>query len=131
MELGEDVGAKYFDSELGQNSLFPLLNPKDAAKLFFQYLKVQIDRYIQQHNLPTNVQYAISIPASFEANQRKELIEALSENNISLNKQSLIDEPNAAFLSFVQAKSKEDNPLILPDGDNPNVLVFDFGGWNL
>ena len=127
MELGEDVGAKYFDSELGQNSLFPLLNPKDAAKLFFQYLKVQIDRYIQQHNLPTNVQYAISIPASFEANQRKELIEALSENNISLNKQSLIDEPNAAFLSFVQAKSKEDNPLILPDGDNPNVLVFDFG----
>lgn len=127
MELGEDLGAKYFNSELDQNSAFPLLNPKDAAKLFFQYLKIQIDRYIQQNNLPTNTQYAVSIPASFEANQRKELIEALSANNISLNKQALIDEPNAAFLSFVQATSNEGNPLILPEGDNPNILVFDFG----
>jgi len=36
MELGEDVGAKYFNSELGQNTPFPLLNPKDAVKLFFK-----------------------------------------------------------------------------------------------
>ena len=127
MELGEDVGAKYFNSELGQNSPFPLLNPKDATKLFFQYLKAQVDRYIKQNNLPNNVQYAVSIPASFEANQRKELIEALAANGISLNKQALIDEPNAAFLSFVQATAQAHNPLILPDGDNSHVLVFDFG----
>lgn len=127
MELGEDIGAKYFNSELGQNSPFPLLNPKDATKLFFQYLKTQIDRYIQKHQLPTNIQYAVSIPASFEANQRKELIEALAANGISLNKQALIDEPNSAFLSFVQSTANEGQPLILPDGDNPNILVFDFG----
>lgn len=127
MELGEDVGAKYFNSELDSNSPFPLLNPKDATKLFFQYLKAQIERYILQNNLPTNVQYAVSIPASFEANQRKELIEALAENNISLNKQALIDEPNAAFLSFVQASANDGSPLILPEGDQPKILVFDFG----
>lgn len=127
MELGEDVGAKYFNSELGQNTPFPLLNPKDAVKLFFKYLKVQIDRYIQQNSLPANVQYAVSIPASFEANQRKELIDALAENDISLNKQALIDEPNAAFLSFVQASVNEGHPLLLPDDDNPTILVFDFG----
>jgi molecular chaperone DnaK (HSP70) len=127
MELGEDLGAKFFNSELGRNSATPILNPKDAAKVFFQYLKVQIDRYIRSHHLPSNLQYAVSIPASFEANQRKELIYALEQNGIAINKQSLIDEPNAAFLSYVQASSYENNPLKLPEGDNPKVLVFDFG----
>lgn len=127
MELGEDLGSKYYNSELDRNSDFPILNPKDAAKVFFQYLKAQIDRYIKTNNLPPNVQYAVSIPASFEANQRKELIYALEQNGISINKQSLIDEPNAAFLSYVQVSSLEQNPISIPDGDNPKILVFDFG----
>lgn len=127
MELGEDLGSKYYNSELDRNSDFPILNPKDAAKVFFQYLKAQIDRYIREKNLPPNVQYAVSIPASFEANQRKELIYALEQNGISINKQSLIDEPNAAFLSYVQVSSEEKNPISIPEGDNPKILVFDFG----
>lgn len=127
MELGEDLGSKYYNSELDRNSDFPILNPKDAAKVFFQYLKAQIDRYIREKNLPSNVQFAVSIPASFEANQRKELIYALEQNGISINKQSLIDEPNAAFLSYVQVSSSEHNPIKIPDGDNPKILVFDFG----
>lgn len=127
MELGEDLGSKYYNSELDRNSDYPILNPKDAAKIFFQYLKAQIDRYIRMKNLPPNIQYAVSIPASFEANQRKELIYALEQNGISINKQSLIDEPNAAFLSYVQVSSTENNPLTIPDGDNPRILIFDFG----
>ena len=127
MELGEDLGSKYFSSELNRNSATPILNPKDAARVFFQYLKAQIDRYVRTKNLPTNLQFAVSIPASFEANQRKELIYALEQNGISINKQSLIDEPNAAFLSYVQVSSQENNPLRIPEGDNPKVLVFDFG----
>ena len=127
MELGEDLGSKYYNSELDRNSDFPILNPKDAAKVFFQYLKAQIDRYIKTNKLPPNIQYAVSIPASFEANQRKELIYALEQNGISINKQSLIDEPNAAFLSYVQVSSLEQNPITIPDGDNPKILVFDFG----
>lgn len=127
MELGVDWGAKYYNSEFDRNSNFTILNPKDAAKVFFQYLKAQIDRNIRTNNLPQNTQYAVSIPASFEANQRKELVYALEQNGISINKQSLIDEPNAAFLSYVQVSSLENNPLTIPDGDNPKVLVFDFG----
>lgn len=127
MELGEDLGSKYYNSELDRNSSSPILNPKDAAKVFFQYLKAQIDRYVRTNNLPANMQFAVSIPASFEANQRKELIYALEQNGISINKQALIDEPNAAFLSYVQVSSNENNPLRLPEGDNPKVLVFDFG----
>lgn len=127
MELGEDLGSKYYNSELDRKSDYPILNPKDAAKVFFQYVKAQIDRYIKLNNLASNVQFAVSIPASFEANQRKELIYALEQNGISINKQSLIDEPNAAFLSYVQVSSLEKNPITIPDGDNPKILVFDFG----
>jgi molecular chaperone DnaK (HSP70) len=127
MELGEDLGSKYYGSELDRKSDTPILNPKDAARVFFQYLKAQIDRYVRINNLPTHVQFAVSIPASFEANQRKELIYALEQNGISINKQSLIDEPNAAFLSYVQVSSQEKNPIKIPEGDNPKVLVFDFG----
>ena len=39
MELGEDLGSKYYNSELDRNSNTPILNPKDAAKVFFQYIK--------------------------------------------------------------------------------------------
>jgi molecular chaperone DnaK (HSP70) len=127
MELGEDLGSKYYNSELDRNSEMPILNPKDAAKVFFQYLKAQIDRYVKSKGLPFNLQYAVSIPASFEANQRKELIYALEQNSIAINKQSLIDEPNAAFLSYVQVSSSEKNPITIPAGDNPKMLVFDFG----
>lgn len=127
MELGEDLGAKYFNSELNRNSKYTIHTPKDAAKVFFAYLKARIDRYVSTKNLPDNLQFAVSIPASFEANQRKELVQALEQNGISVNKQSLIDEPNAAFLSYVQQSASSGQALKLPDDYNLNVLVFDFG----
>jgi len=127
MELGEDLGSKYYSSELGRDSDTPILNPKDAAKVFFQYLKAQIDRYVKTKNLPVNLQFAISVPASFEANQRKDLVYALEQNGIAINKQALIDEPNAAFLSYVQVSTYDRDPIKIPEGDNPKILVFDFG----
>ena len=128
MEFGEDVGCKYPNSELGKNHKnLTILNPVDAAKIFFKYLKVQIERYIQTNNLPTNAKYAVSIPASFEANQRKDLIESLESNGFMIDKQSLIDEPNAAFLSFVTSISTEGKNLKIPEDSYPNILVFDFG----
>jgi molecular chaperone DnaK (HSP70) len=35
MELGEDLGAKYYNSELDRKSKFTILNPKDATRVFF------------------------------------------------------------------------------------------------
>jgi molecular chaperone DnaK len=126
MELGEDLGAKYYNSQLGRDSKFQILNPKDATRVFFQYLKAQINRHIQGKGLSPDINYAVSIPASFEANQRQELIDAMVANEMRIDKQALIDEPNAAFLSYVQDNSAH-TPLRIPDGDNPKALVFDFG----
>ena len=122
------MGAKYFDSSVKNFNGISIINPKDCVSIFFKYLKILITRYCQSHNLPTNISYAVSIPASFEANQRRELIEALESNEMTLKKQSLIDEPNAAFISYVQESQSSEKPLAMNPNYNPKVLVFDFGG---
>ena len=128
MEIGTDLGAKYFDSLLADKEPFKIRNPKDAVRVFFMYLNLLIERYCQQHGLSSNIEYAITIPASFEANQRKELSEALETNGMRVVHQSLIDEPNAAFISYIQEAANGERPLAISPLYNPKVLVFDFGG---
>lgn len=125
MDLGIDMGAMYPYSELN-NDKFKILNPKDAATLFFKYLKTQIEKYVKENKLPQNIEYAISIPASFEANQRKDLLDSLHANRMMIGKQALIDEPNAAFLSYISSKDLKDEIYISEDYPT-NILVFDFG----
>ena len=127
MHLGEDIGAQYYKSELANFGAEKILTPKDAATVFFKYLKIVIEDYIQSNSLPEHVEYAVSVPASFEANQRSDLMEALSASGINLAKQSFIDEPNAAFLSYVANSGEEGVRLAIPDNYNPRVLVFDYG----
>lgn len=128
MELGEDLGAKYYESELRDVSPFNIRNPQDAARVFFAYLKYLITGYCQDNNLCSNILYAVSIPASFEANQRKDLLDALVANDMKVSKQALIDEPNAAFISYAVTRASEEQPLFVNPDYNPKVLVFDFGG---
>lgn len=128
MELGEDLGAKYYDSELRDVKPFLIKNPIDAARVFFSYLKFLINRYCTDHNISTDIFYAVSIPASFEANQRKDLIDALMANGMTVSKQALIDEPNAAFISYAVSRATEDCPMFISPDYNSKVLVFDFGG---
>ena len=125
MELGEDMGAKYAESELN-NDKIKILNPKDVTTLFFKYLKTQIEKYVKENNLPSTIEYAVSIPASFEANQRKDLIDSLHANGMMLQKQALIDEPNAAFLSYISTKNLQ-NAVHISEDFSTNILVFDFG----
>jgi molecular chaperone DnaK len=128
MDLGEDVGCRYPNSELGNgHEKWTILNAIDATQIFFMYLKTQIDKYVRNHSLPSNIQYAVTIPASFEANQRKDLVNCLEINGFMVNKQSLIDEPNAAFLSYVTNSGKDKKLLKIPADYFPYTLVFDFG----
>ena len=67
---------------------------------YFQILKERDRSYVEQKGLCQNIKYAVSIPASFEANQRRDLVDALISNQMDVSKQSLIDEPNAAFFKL-------------------------------
>lgn len=128
MEIGEDLGAKYYNSEVGNMENVNIRNPKDCVRVFFMYLNMLIKRYCKDNGLSDVIDYAVSIPASFEANQRKELMEALETNGMTVTKQSLIDEPNAAFISYVHDSEDSDKPLLISPHYNSKVLVFDFGG---
>jgi molecular chaperone DnaK (HSP70) len=80
--------------------------------------------------LPARIYSSVSVPASFEANQRKDLINALSNAGILVDESSLIDEPNAAFLSYLSdmertSVQKEFIDKILEK--ERRVMVFDFG----
>ncbi len=134
MELGQDLGAFYANSELGRSHpAGTILTPADAARTLFLFLKTQIDAHLTAAGQdPTRARYAISIPASFEANQRRDLLGALAGAGIPVDGQALIDEPNAAFLSYLVRStgaeaSSTTPPLTLPPDAPARVLVFDFG----
>lgn len=118
MELGEDLGEQY-----SKSSRSDIKSPKDAAKLFFKYLKKQIEKSVRA----SKYEYVVTIPASFEANQRRDLIEALEANGINISKQALIDEPNAAFLSNVIEDQMCGKSMMLRPDSNLSILVFDYG----
>lgn len=129
MELGEDLGYQYYNSELeGGHPLATILTPVDAAALFFTFLRKGIENYCSKNQLPGKISYTVSIPASFESNQRKDLLKALEESGIEVEGAALVDEPNAAFLGYLATNKREKQEEIFLPGDYPlHVLVFDFG----
>jgi molecular chaperone DnaK (HSP70) len=129
MNLGKDNGPEFTRTELREgNPLGKIENNLDATKLFFKNLKTEIDNYIKEQCLPSQLFYSVSIPASFEANQRADLKKALQYANIPINETLFIDEPNAAFLSYlVQANNNGFNNYNIPVDSPLHILVFDFG----
>lgn len=129
MELGTDLGPRYYNSELGaQHPIATVETPVDAATLFFQFLKTHIELYIQERGLPQQISYAVSIPAAFEANQRRDLLKALNQAGIPIENQALIDEPNAAFLNYLNEYSQNSlQSYQIPEDSPLKIMVFDFG----
>lgn len=129
MELGVDLGPRYYNSELPRNHpVATIETPRDAARVFLQYLKEHVEAFIEREGLPARMEYAVSIPASFEANQRQDLLYALRGAGIALPEQAFIDEPNAAFLSYLtEANMNLLGNLNVPSDAPLHILVFDFG----
>ena len=130
MDLGVDLGSQYNQSVLrkGKEDIV-IETPTDAAAVFLRYLRSHIEDFVEEQGLPEDIQYSISIPASFEPNQREDLMEALDRAGIELPEQGFIDEPNAAFLNFLTEANMfgEHKPLQIPSETPLRVLVFDFG----
>jgi molecular chaperone DnaK (HSP70) len=72
----------------------------------------------------------ITVPASFQAAQRSDTVDAAERAHIPLPPGGLLDEPVAAFLDYLYSHAQlESNTLNLPTNGEPrNLLVFDFGG---
>ncbi|MGQ1787986.1 Hsp70 family protein [Saccharicrinis sp. GN24d3] len=70
----------------------------------------------------------ITVPASFQVNQRKDTIKAAEFSKIKTSQQMLIDEPNAAFLGYFNRLSEGEKQKWASHVKNKNVLIIDFGG---
>lgn len=131
MKLGIDLGPQYPNTLLpeGKGSA-TIERPQDAARIFFSYIREAVEDYVQSEGLPPRIYYAVSVPAAFEANQRQDLLNALSEAGMAIEESAFIDEPNAAFLSYLAEMERGTTgaPFLKSLVDNPRtVLVFDFG----
>lgn len=127
IKLGNDEGNVYTESLLKEDhNQFTILQPKDAAQEFFKYIKDIIYTYIEENNYHKNIRLCISIPASFEANQRQDLLNSVENAGFVNHENLFIDEPNAAFLSFLYENQIE-NKINIDEYERQFTLVFDFG----
>jgi len=67
----------------------------------------------------------VTVPASFQANQRQDTIQAASAAAIDLTPGQLLDEPMAAFIDYLVSKGAA---LVESLAKPKTLLVFDFGG---
>lgn len=130
MGLGIDLGPEYNRTMLpnGKHE-YTIEKPQHAAAVFLKLMCDGIKKYVEKHNLPKKIHYAVTVPASFEANQRQDLFRALEFAGIPEDEIRLMDEPNAAFLSYlIDMETKSTGTRFVDNLQKPkNVIIFDFG----
>lgn len=67
----------------------------------------------------------ITVPASFQVNQRRDTLLAAQQAGFSLQEHQLLDEPTAALLDYLFTHPNSD---ALPTGRTVRCVLFDFGG---
>jgi len=131
MRLGIDLGPTWPETELRRNGPGPVVETaRQAATIFFRLMRDGIRNALAQHGRPDRLRFAVTVPASFEANQRRDLLACMQESGLEVTESCLIDEPNAAFLSHVRAAALGggDDWLVALMRERPvQVLVYDFG----
>lgn len=131
MLLGVEIGPSYPRSSL-RRGYGPIVVEKasDATTEFFRLLLKEIESVVASRKLQPNLKFAISVPASFEANQRRALLRCAENAGLNIDTNCLIDEPNAAFLSFMNKCIKQEQDMELAKhmkDEALNLLVYDFG----
>lgn len=131
MRLGVDIGPIYPATSLRRDSSeVAIETAQDAALQFFRCLKDAISKALSKEGKANDFHVAVTVPASFEANQRRDLLQALAGLGVPADRICMIDEPNAAFLSYLHESAIDNRSSGLVDRlhkDRLDILVYDFG----
>lgn len=117
------------DMGIEQYPLYPdaamekLDNPAKIASAILRYMKSKGAK--EKGELRNTV---VTVPASFQMNQRKDVVMAAELAGIKLSNQMLIDEPNAAFIGYFDRLEVQTQHEFFSKGTSRKVLVFDIGG---
>lgn len=123
MQLGINQALGY-----PRSNISTIGSAQQAAIEFFKLLKVEVISAVKRLGLSSDLRFSISVPASFEANQRRDLVTCLELAGYEISTASLIDEPNAAFLSYLNESAIVSNLFINSLKDSAKtVMVYDFG----
>jgi molecular chaperone DnaK (HSP70) len=123
-------GRKIFYSvkmDLGVKKLYPsaisesLNSPVKVSSHILKEMRRSGESVIQKSF--EDIPVVITIPASFEAPQRKDTLEAARNAGFDVDFGCLMDEPNAALLAYLNRQR-----IQLRWNQEETVLVFDFGG---
>lgn len=131
MKLGLAIGPTYPRTSLASSreNTPTIETAEDATREFFKGVLAGLTDELKAKDL-SDYRFTFTVPASFEANQRRDLVQSLEANDISEEQLCLIDEPNAAFLSFLyECTHKKQEPAFLNKlkSDDANIIVYDFG----
>lgn len=120
--LGKIDEVEYPNSVLATSSTLKISNATEALTLFFKYIKREIFEYLIENELPIEVEYSISIPASFPSKEKQTLKSCLLNAGIECEDTPFIEEPNAALINYLFEQN------IFVENDAPkNILVLDLG----
>ena len=131
MRLGLSIGPTYPETRLAKKQKLPWFveTAADASRELLKGMLASLKKELQNDGIE-NYRFALSVPASFEANQRRDLLKSLADNGVTEEQCCLIDEPNAAFLSFMYdcMQKNIEHPLIDRLSQKAcKFLVYDFG----
>ena len=97
---------------------------KNAKEIASQVLKF-LNEQIKQAGTSTIKHSVVTVPASFNPNQKADTKKAAEKAGMSDSALSLLNEPTAAFLAYVYTQMQDRTfDLATPK----NIIVFDFGG---
>jgi len=114
---------------LGKNYHIVIENKKFSAVDITSLVLKKI-RNLAQKRLNTTLRKGVfTIPASFDAIQREEFLTAATLAGWEVDEETLLDEPTASFISFIEQQRHLLPQQHFVDFTTPkNLIIFDFGG---
>lgn len=120
--LGKLEEVEYHNSVLASCSSFKISNATEALTLFFNYIKRETFEYLKENNLPSEVEYSISIPAGYSSKEKQTLRKCMLNAGIGCEETFFIEEPNAALINYLFEQN-----IFVENNDPKNILVLDLG----